>query len=153
MLFETSPEAQIDAVWAPVEQEKTTSSLARQSVDAGAAIAGEGHAAAAEAARQLNATTPRMMTFRGRRRRQSLRRARPAFQALLVNAPLARSSAPGNFPVIAILAPHVLARVEPPPATRDPFDRLLLARCALEGMRLVTIDRALVDHPAAYAPT
>jgi PIN domain nuclease of toxin-antitoxin system len=55
--------------------------------------------------------------------------------------------------VIAILAPHVLARVEPPTATRDPFDRLLLAQCALEGMRLVTVDRALVDHPAAYAPT
>ena len=33
--------------------------------------------------------------------------------------------------------------------TRDPFDRLLLAQCAIEGRRLVTIDAALRDHPLA----
>lgn len=44
---------------------------------------------------------------------------------------------------------HVLAELDREPPTRDPFDRLLLAQCQVEGMRLVTIDRALADHPLA----
>jgi PIN domain nuclease of toxin-antitoxin system len=44
---------------------------------------------------------------------------------------------------------HALAAVEPEPATRDPFDRLLLSQCQVEGLRLVTIDRALIDHRLA----
>ena len=54
--------------------------------------------------------------------------------------------------LIPIIAPHVLRAVEPEPATRDPFDRLLLAQCATDGLRLVTLDRALVDHPLAARP-
>jgi PIN domain nuclease of toxin-antitoxin system len=46
---------------------------------------------------------------------------------------------------------HVLAEVEPEPATRDPFDRLLLAQCRVEGLRLITADRALAGHPLAWA--
>jgi PIN domain nuclease of toxin-antitoxin system len=42
---------------------------------------------------------------------------------------------------------HALTDISPEPPTRDPFDRLLLAQCAVEGMKLVTIDRALADHP------
>ncbi len=49
--------------------------------------------------------------------------------------------------LLSITAPHVLAAVDPEPPTRDPFDRLLLAQCRSEGLRLMTIDRALVDHP------
>ena len=45
---------------------------------------------------------------------------------------------------------HVLADISPMPATRDPFDRLLLAQSAVEGLRLMTLDRALVDHPLAW---
>jgi PIN domain nuclease of toxin-antitoxin system len=44
---------------------------------------------------------------------------------------------------------HTLIAVEPEPLTRDPFDRLLLAQCQVEDLRLVTIDRALVAHPMA----
>ena len=44
---------------------------------------------------------------------------------------------------------HVLAFVRPEPVTRDPFDRLLLAQCLVEGLRLVTVDRALVSHGLA----
>ncbi|WP_367278327.1 type II toxin-antitoxin system VapC family toxin [uncultured Alsobacter sp.] len=44
---------------------------------------------------------------------------------------------------------HVIATVSPEPATRDPFDRLLLAICQADGMRLATVDRALVSHPLA----
>jgi PIN domain nuclease of toxin-antitoxin system len=41
----------------------------------------------------------------------------------------------------------MLASVDPDPKTRDPFDRMLLAQCEVEGFRLLTIDRALVSHP------
>ena len=47
---------------------------------------------------------------------------------------------------------HVLVAVQPEPLTRDPFDRLLLAQCQVEGLRLVTIDRALVSHAMAVKP-
>jgi PIN domain nuclease of toxin-antitoxin system len=46
--------------------------------------------------------------------------------------------------------PHVITLVLPEPPTRDPFDRLLLAQAQVEGLQLVTIDRALIDHPLAY---
>ena len=51
--------------------------------------------------------------------------------------------------IVAIDERHALASVEPEPATRDPFDRMLLAQCQVEGLRLVTIDRSLVSHPLA----
>jgi PIN domain nuclease of toxin-antitoxin system len=54
--------------------------------------------------------------------------------------------------LLAINEHHVLATVEPEPLTRDPFDRLLLAQCQIEGLRLVTIDRALVSHAMAAKP-
>jgi PIN domain nuclease of toxin-antitoxin system len=46
---------------------------------------------------------------------------------------------------------HVLAELIDEVATRDPFDRLLLAQCQVEGMRLVTLDRALAKHPLAWS--
>ena len=52
--------------------------------------------------------------------------------------------------LIAIDHRHVLASVEPEPATRDPFDRLLLGQCLIENLRLVTMDRALAPHPLAW---
>lgn len=54
--------------------------------------------------------------------------------------------------VLVIEAAHVIAAVHPLPATRDPFDRLLLAQCHVENLRLVTLDRALVAHPLAWRP-
>ncbi len=45
---------------------------------------------------------------------------------------------------------HVIAAAEPEPPTRDPFDRLLLAQCQVENLKLVTVDRALRDHPLAW---
>jgi PIN domain nuclease of toxin-antitoxin system len=52
--------------------------------------------------------------------------------------------------LLPISRDHVLAEVDPAPETRDPFDRLLLAQCQVEGMRLVTRDRALAAHPLAW---
>ena len=51
--------------------------------------------------------------------------------------------------VLSIDAGHAVAGVEPEPDTRDPFDRLLLAQCKVEGLTLMTMDTALVDHPLA----
>lgn len=45
---------------------------------------------------------------------------------------------------------HVVAMAEPVPDTKDPFDRMLLAICLADELRLVTVDRALIDHPLSY---
>lgn len=52
--------------------------------------------------------------------------------------------------ILPIDIPHVITAAEPEPDTRDPFDRLLLAQCQVEGLQLVTIDRALVGHRLAF---
>lgn len=54
--------------------------------------------------------------------------------------------------IVAITEHHALAAFEPEPMPRDPFDRMLLAQCQVEGLRLVTLDRALVSHPMATNP-
>jgi PIN domain nuclease of toxin-antitoxin system len=54
--------------------------------------------------------------------------------------------------LIPINEHHVLAPIEPEPPTRDPFDRLLLAQCSVEDLRLVTVDRALISHELAFRP-
>jgi PIN domain nuclease of toxin-antitoxin system len=55
-----------------------------------------------------------------------------------------------NIEVLPVHARHAVADVGPEPATKDPFDRLLLGVCAAEGMKLLTIDRDLADHPLAW---
>lgn len=52
--------------------------------------------------------------------------------------------------VLKMTSAHAVADSMPEPPTRDPFDRLLLAQAQLEGMRFVTIDRALADHPVTF---
>lgn len=64
-------------------------------------------------------------------------------------APLLRSF---GMTILAIDDSHATARLEVDPPTRDPFDRMLLAQCVVEGMRLVTVDRALAAHPLAWQP-
>jgi PIN domain nuclease of toxin-antitoxin system len=51
-----------------------------------------------------------------------------------------------------VVVSHVLAEADPVPETRDPFDRLLLAICQVENMRLITLDRSLMRHPLAWRP-
>jgi PIN domain nuclease of toxin-antitoxin system len=51
--------------------------------------------------------------------------------------------------IVAINERHAVASVDPEPATRDPFDRMLLAQCQVEGLRLLTIDRSLISNPMA----
>ncbi len=47
---------------------------------------------------------------------------------------------------------HAIERLLDEPNTRDPFDRMLLAQCQVEGLRLVTTDRVLKEHPLAWRP-
>jgi PIN domain nuclease of toxin-antitoxin system len=58
-----------------------------------------------------------------------------------------------NVALLTIDAVHVLADLEDETDTRDPFDRLLLAQCQVEDLRLVTTDRMLAVHPLAWRPT
>ena len=51
--------------------------------------------------------------------------------------------------IVGIDERHALASVEPEPKTRDPFGRMLLAQCQVEGFRLLAVDRALAAHPLA----
>ncbi len=55
-----------------------------------------------------------------------------------------------GFVVMPVLALHATFDIQPDIATRDPFDRLLVAIAQSEGMRLVTADRALADHPVTF---
>jgi len=57
---------------------------------------------------------------------------------------------PAGIAILPIDHRHVLPELDPEPSTRDPFDRLLLAQCQVEGMRLVTVDRVLAAHPLAW---
>jgi PIN domain nuclease of toxin-antitoxin system len=51
--------------------------------------------------------------------------------------------------LLPIDAAHVVAIAEPAPQTRDPFDRLLLAQCQVEGLKMMTLDRVLRGHRLA----
>ena len=52
--------------------------------------------------------------------------------------------------ILDITSRHVMVEARPSPSTRDPFDRLLLAQCDVEGLLLLTADRALTGHPLAW---
>jgi PIN domain nuclease of toxin-antitoxin system len=51
---------------------------------------------------------------------------------------------------IDISVADALRELEVWPPTRDPFDRMLLAQCAVRGWQLLTSDVDLVDHPSAW---
>jgi PIN domain nuclease of toxin-antitoxin system len=55
-----------------------------------------------------------------------------------------------RFSLLNVDHHHAVEELDVLPPTRDPFDRLLLAQCQVEGMRLVTLDRALARHPLAW---
>src|SRR5258708_31469098 len=51
--------------------------------------------------------------------------------------------------ILSIEADHVITAIHPEPDSRHPFDRLLLAQCQAETLRLVTLERAVLNHPLA----
>lgn len=54
-----------------------------------------------------------------------------------------------GWPLLALSARHAAAALTIPLAHRDPFDELLLAQAQVEGLRLLTRDVLLKDHPLA----
>ncbi len=73
---------------------------------------------------------------------------------LQLNRPIStlpRACSELSFKLLPIELPHVLAELAHEPATRDPFNRLLLAQTQVENMCLMTVDRDLVTHPLAWA--
>lgn len=57
-----------------------------------------------------------------------------------------------GYAILDIDQLHAIEELFDQPATNDPFDRMLLAQCQVEGMRLVTTDRVLMQHPLAWRP-
>ncbi|MFY8148562.1 MAG: type II toxin-antitoxin system VapC family toxin [Prochlorococcaceae cyanobacterium] len=53
----------------------------------------------------------------------------------------------GGWQELAIEARHALAVGQLPPLHRDPFDRLLLAQAAADGLLLITADAQLAEYP------
>jgi len=54
--------------------------------------------------------------------------------------------------LLAVDHRHAVSALATQPATRDPFDRMLLAQCEVEGLQLITVDRVLAAHPLAWRP-
>lgn len=52
--------------------------------------------------------------------------------------------------LMAIDAEHALADLRTDVQTCDPFDRLMVATCEIENLRLVTTDPKLLAHPLAW---
>ena len=54
-----------------------------------------------------------------------------------------------GIPVVTITGEHVKQPLATPLSHNDPFDELLLVQAQVEGFKLLTVDRQLVDHPLA----
>jgi PIN domain nuclease of toxin-antitoxin system len=55
-----------------------------------------------------------------------------------------------GFRILPMSMDHALEVAHPEPRTKDPFDRLLLAVCVCEGLKLLTTDKALQGHRLVY---
>ena len=55
-----------------------------------------------------------------------------------------------HISILMMKSDHAVGEAVPEPPTRDPFDRMLLAQALIEGMRFITVDRALADHPVTF---
>ncbi len=56
-----------------------------------------------------------------------------------------------NITFLPMTMRHAAKALNAPLAHRDPFDEMLLVQAQEEGLRLLTRDRALSDHPLAVA--
>lgn len=57
-----------------------------------------------------------------------------------------------NFLALPIGITHALATRHLPPHHNDPFDRMLIAQAAIEGLTLVTADAAIRHYDVAILP-
>jgi PIN domain nuclease of toxin-antitoxin system len=61
---------------------------------------------------------------------------------------VAQAALDTDFAPLPVKHEHAARVRHLPPLHADPFDRLLLAQAQLEGVQLVTADRALMPYPA-----
>ncbi len=54
-----------------------------------------------------------------------------------------------DWQIVPVRTAHVFARLDPPAPNKDPFDEMLLMQAQEEGLRLLTRDAKLIDHPLA----
>ncbi len=64
-------------------------------------------------------------------------------------AVLRRNLLDNGFEEIAITSAHALAVDTLPPIHKDPFDRMLIAQTAVEGITLITADSVVAEYPVA----
>jgi PIN domain nuclease of toxin-antitoxin system len=65
-----------------------------------------------------------------------------------VDARLLRRGLLNNgFPELAVTGEHALATLDLPPLHEDPFDRMLVAQSAIEGITLLTADPLVAQYP------
>ena len=57
----------------------------------------------------------------------------------------------GPYVLLALKPEHTVTPLSTPLGHSDPFDELLLAQAQVEGLRLLTRDRAMLRHPLAVA--
>ena len=57
-----------------------------------------------------------------------------------------------GYTLISVSEHHAVEDLLEQPNTNDPFDRMLLAQCQVEDMRLVTTDRTLARHSLSWRP-
>lgn len=53
------------------------------------------------------------------------------------------------IPIVAITAEHAKQPLATPLRHQDPFDELLVVQAQVEGSKLLTVDRQLIEHPLA----
>jgi PIN domain nuclease of toxin-antitoxin system len=54
--------------------------------------------------------------------------------------------------IVPLTYAHALHDLPDPPLTLDPYDRMLLCQCEVEGMILLTVDAELIAHRLAFRP-
>ena len=54
-----------------------------------------------------------------------------------------------GIPIMTITGEHAKQPLATPLPHNDPFDELLVVQAQVEGFKLLTVDRQLVDHPLA----
>jgi PIN domain nuclease of toxin-antitoxin system len=57
-----------------------------------------------------------------------------------------------GYTILPVDVRHAIEDLRDQPDTKDPFDRMLLAQCQVEDMRLVTTDSTLRQHAFAWRP-
>jgi PIN domain nuclease of toxin-antitoxin system len=60
---------------------------------------------------------------------------------------LRRGLLDNGYDELAIVGEHAVAIASLPPIHRDPFDRMLVAQSAIEGIRLLTADPVVAQYP------